>query len=419
MVPGSEMRAIVADSWVRSSAAGVDPEQHVAPVVLAGDQVADYRSAHVLSRVFPLLYDVLGRAAVDCDAVMAVGDADGKLLWVCGAPAALRAADSINFVEGTEWTESSAGTNAPGMAIHLDAPASVHGQEHFNRLVHSISCAAAPIHDPVSRRILGVVDITGGPAVATAQSLAMVHAAARMAEAELGRLLAVGGGSLAGLSWGSPDASTFGYPARVRVSALGLPEAVIDVGGRSQRLSRRHSELLVALFGHPGGCTAEQLEVDVYPRGSGGSTLRVELGRLRALLGEDVLQSRPYRLAPELHADWLAVEAMLAAGRVSAALTAYQGPLLPGSEAPVVLAARESLEAQLRRAVLASGQPELMAVWTRSRWGTDDLEMWQALAATLPLTSPLRPIAQYRCNIGVPRLRDEPSTRTDSLKGRP
>ena len=76
------VRSVVAESWVRSSAAGVDPDQHLAPVVLDGSSLVDYRSAHPLSAVFPLLYDVLGRAAVDCDCVMAVGDAEGKLLWV-------------------------------------------------------------------------------------------------------------------------------------------------------------------------------------------------------------------------------------------------------------------------------------------------------------------------------------------------
>ena len=75
----------------------MDPDTHLAPVRLDGGDLADYRATHALSHVFPLLYDVLGRAAVDCDIVMAVGDAEGQLLWVCGPPGVLRRAETINL----------------------------------------------------------------------------------------------------------------------------------------------------------------------------------------------------------------------------------------------------------------------------------------------------------------------------------
>jgi hypothetical protein len=47
----------------------------------------------------------------------------------------------------------------------------------------------------------------------------------------------------------------------------------------------------------------------------------------------------------------------------------------------------------MRAAVLALAEPDLMVAWTRSRWGADDLEMWQRQARILPPTSPLRPLA--------------------------
>ena len=65
--------------------------------------MVDYRGEHWLSRVFPLLYDILGRIAEDCECVMALGDEFGQLLWVCGQPDVLRKAETINFAEGTSW----------------------------------------------------------------------------------------------------------------------------------------------------------------------------------------------------------------------------------------------------------------------------------------------------------------------------
>lgn len=392
--PSSRVRSVVAESWIRSAAAGVDPDANMAPVLLDSADLVEYRESHPLSSVFPLLYDVLGRAAEDCDCVMAVGDADGKLLWVCGPPGILRQAESINFVEGAAWDEHHAGTNAPGIALHLNTAVQIRAAEHFNRLVQLWSCAAAPIHDPVTHEILGLIDITGGEDVASPQTLGMVRAAARMAESELARIAAVVAGR--GPEVGRPGelwSPTSAAGPVLRLHGLGRPECTADIGERSYRLSPRHSEILVILVDHPDGLTAEQLEIEVYAADVHSSTMRAEMARLRALLGPDVMQSRPYRLTVETECDWQAVDAHLAAGRVRDAWRAYQGPLLPQSEAPGVVARRETQQRQLRAAVIASGAPDLMVAWTRSRWGADDLELWQRQAHALPHSSPLRAMA--------------------------
>ena len=380
---------------MRSAAAGVDPEKNVAPLLLAAADLVDYRAAHPLSRVFPLLYDVLGRVAEDCDCAMAVGDASGKLLWVCGTPSVLRRAESINFVEGAAWDEAQAGTNAPGTALHLDAPIQIHASEHFNRLVQPWSCAAAPIHDPVTHEILGLVDVTGGEDVASPQTLGLVRAAARMAESELGRIAAVEAGRAAqrldlGRLWSPVPAAGGGV---IQLQGLGRPECLAEIGSRTRRLSPRHSEILVVLVDHPGGLTAEELAVEVYPEDVHPSTMRAEITRLRALLGADILPSRPYRLTVETSCDWQAVSAQLAGGHVREALRSYHGPLLPQSEAPGIVARRERLQRQLRAAIITSSAPDLMVAWTRSRWGADDVEMWQRQASILPQSSPLRSMA--------------------------
>ena len=144
------MRAEVADSWHRSAAAGVAADRVEAPITLGEHDLRDHREAHPLAQVFPLLDDVLGQAARDCDAIMAVSDAAGQLLWVCGNPSTLRRAERIGFVEGSNWDERLAGTNAPGLALRLGQPVQVSRAEHFRHSVQHWSCAATPIHDPAS-----------------------------------------------------------------------------------------------------------------------------------------------------------------------------------------------------------------------------------------------------------------------------
>ena len=384
------VRAQVAESWFRSAAAGVQADAVDAPITLPGDALRDYRQAHPLAQVFPLLDDVLGQAARDCDAIMAVSDAAGQLLWICGPPALLRRAESIGFVEGSNWDERLAGTNAPGMALALDESVTVTGAEHFRHSMQHWSCAATPIHDPNTTSVLGVLDITGGDGTVMPQTMAMVRAAARMAESELALAHGVGPA-------GAREERHRGGVFMV-MESLGRADSLVTIDkghGRRQsiRLSPRHSEILLLLASAARGLSGDELAVLLYEEDSSDSTLRAELKRLRNLLGEDLLVSRPYRLVAELTADWLAVEAHLAAGDLTAAMRAYRGPLLPGSTAPGVVRLRENIAASLRQAVLDSGEPDLMSTWTRSGWGADDYEMWTAQFKALDVTSPLRSLA--------------------------
>jgi hypothetical protein len=385
-MPSSEIRAHVAESWYRSAAAGVRADAVDTPITLPATDLPDYREAHPLAQVFPLLDDVLGQAARECDAVMAVSDAAGQLLWVCGHPQVLRRAESIGFVEGSNWDERMAGTNAPGTAIALGRPVTVVGSEHFRRSVKHWSCAATPIHDPRSSTLLGVLDITGGEQIVVPQTTAMVRAAARMAEAELARSLQAP----------PRERPRSGSRLSLTLESLGRSETLLRVsdGGtpKTLRLSPRHSEIVLLLAAAPRGLSGDELAVLMYEENVTASTLRAELNRLRHVLGDELLASRPYRLLADVSADWLAVESQLASGDVAEAMRMYPGPLLARSEAPGVVRLREQLESELREAVLGSRNPDLMSRWTRSGWGSDDYAMWRAQERLVGPRSPLLPM---------------------------
>lgn len=377
------MRTEVAASWQRSAAAGVTVDLLEAPITIAESDLPELRAEHPLARIFPMLDDILGEAVRACDAVMAIADAEGSLLWVCGTPATLRRAERIGFVEGSNWDERVAGTNAPGLALATGRPASITRAEHFRNSVQRWSCTATPIHDPGTNRLLGILDVTGGDQIVVPQTMAMVRAAARLAEAELARDHRV-----------SRPAPAQGTGLQVLVESLGRHESLMtidDSRGRvsTLRLSPRHSEILLLLASAPRGLSGDELAVLLYEDDGASSTLRAELNRLRGLLGGDFLVSRPYRLTPRLTGDWLALEAQLAAGDIRSAMRVYQGPLLPRSTAPGVVRIRESLEASVRHALLRSREADLMSAWTRSSWGRDDYEMWQAQRDLVGAGSPL------------------------------
>ncbi|WP_328907694.1 GAF domain-containing protein [Streptomyces sp. NBC_00234] len=360
------VRTVVGESWRRSARARVSPDG-AALVDLDAEDLEPYRAGHPLARVMPVIRELMGAYATDGEHLLAVCDAHGRLLWVEGHAAARRRAGLMNFVEGARWAESVAGTNAPGTAIAVDRPVQVFAAEHFLRPVQQWTCAAAPLHDPHTGRVLGAVDITGGDRLAHPHSLAFVQAVARAAESQLALL--------------APQ------PAEdcVQLSALGRDEALLVAGGRKVRLSRRHSEILVALARHPEGIGGEELLLELYEDESVTPvTLRAELSRLRRLLGPGLLHSRPYRLAAPVDADFDTVARRLASGAVAAALGAYAGPLLPGSQSPAVVRLRHRIDDQLRAALIARNDPGLLADWAYSPWGEDDLPVWQALARAVP-----------------------------------
>lgn len=360
------VRPLVAESWRRSVRARVSPDG-AARVELDEEQLAGHREEHPLAAAMPVIRELMGAYARDGEHLIAVCDAAGRMLWVEGHPETLRSARRMNFVPGARWSETAAGTNAPGTALAVDRPVQVCAAEHFQRPAQAWTCAAAPVHDPRSGRLLGAVDITGGDGLAHPHSLAFVQAVARAAESQLALLSPAPAG------------------ARPRLSALGRDEALWQSAGRRLRLTRRHSEILTVLAHRPEGVGGDELLTLLYEDESVTPvTLRAEMSRLRGLLGAELLASRPYRLTGKVDADFLTVDRRLASGAVATALGEYAGPLLPGSRAPGVVRLRDRLAGRLRAALVDRADPGLLADWAYSAWGEDDVAVWRALAAAVP-----------------------------------
>jgi len=340
-----EVRPIVWDSWRRSIGSGVDPDGGGPSVVLVDDALRAYRDAHPLAAVMPVIRKLLVEDAESDKMIVAVTDAAGCLLWVEGDSRLRSQAAGIQFVEGANWGESHAGTNAPAIALALDHCVQVYGSEHFHRRVQPWSCSAAPVHDPMTGQLLGALDVTGGDHVASPHMLTLVRAAAAAAEAEL--------------RWQRLRAG----PAKVSHPAVTDPEptATLEVLGRDRgylslpcrqiELSVRHSELLLLLCEAAAvgeGRTAEQLMQETHGDAA-AVTIRAEMSRLRRAVGQDVLASRPYRLLRRVDSDLARVRRLLDRGAHRQALDLYRGLLLPTSNAPQVVELREQLARQIAR----------------------------------------------------------------------
>ena len=177
-------RDIIGDSWQRLMSAGVDPDNRTPPVVESG-AVEALRRASGLMAVLDEVSRGLESIVADGTNILVVADSHGRVLWRSGSPAVLNNADRLGFIEGARWAEGEVGTNAIGTALVSNRAVQVFSAEHFLRTHHSWTCAGAPIRDPRTGQVIGVVDVSGPAATVHPTTVALVDAVARLAESHL------------------------------------------------------------------------------------------------------------------------------------------------------------------------------------------------------------------------------------------
>jgi hypothetical protein len=354
--PPVRPRGVVERSWSRVLGLGLDAFRPRLRDPLPFAEVEARRRRSPLCLVVDELRQVLVSAADASQFLVVVTDADGVILWRDGSAAVRLRADRLGFAEGALWTEAAVGTNAIGTALAEAAPVQLFSAEHFEQAQHPWYCTAAPVHHPVTGRLLGIVDVSGPALTLHPLVGALVETAVRLAESRLERaheerleqLRQRAAGVLAGVrgplllvdddGW---VAAQSGIAARDRVEVpradrlmavpglgLCLPErlaegwlvrprgtervvdAVLDltgapvlcVGGGPDgwrtTLTRRHAQVLLLLHrAGPAGLTAAQLSTALFGDGEHLVTARAEVSRLRRAVGGLVLTT-PYRLAP-------------------------------------------------------------------------------------------------------------------------
>ena len=401
-----DVRGVVRESWRRSRDGRVGVEG-LPPLALSAEELELLRAQHPLGSVMDMIRGLLiPGAAEESGVIVAIGDAAGRLLWVEGDRTLRSLTGDMGFVPGADWSEKAVGTAAPGTALALDRSVQIRGAEHFNRLVQPWSCTAAPVHDPETRRLLGVIDVTGGDPAASAQAQLLVDATARAVEGELllSRLRERASGPRAaadGVEVDTPKPRR-ARPASASVVAtlrvLGRDRALLETLSdghlRVSELTTRHAEILLCLATRRQGVSAESLGELVYGDPDAGTTLRAEMVRLRKVLERIAPslapESRPYRLTVPLETDAHQLLSLLDRGAHRVALAAYRGDVLPDSAAPGVEEFRDTVRVTLREAMLAEASLDVLLAFADTDAGADDVEVLRLCLSMLPARSPKR-----------------------------
>ena len=357
-------RDVIGESWQRMLARGVNPDTCIPPVVEASG-LDVLRQASGLTAVLDEVSRGLESLVAEGDNILVLADARGRVLWRSGSAAVMGKADRLGFVEGANWGEGAVGTNAIGTALVSNRAVQVFSAEHFLRSHHGWTCAGAPIRDPRTGQVIGVVDVSGPAATVHPTTVVLIDAVARLAESHLreqhdrtlNRLRMVAAPILARIGRPALAVDAEGWvaavdqmplhnrillpdelaPGRVWIPTLGRCEVELLPGGWLVRLSEaddsgpatrvtldlrgtpaleiagqfggwrhdislRHAEILLILARHRDGRSAPELAEDLYGDRSRVVTVRAELSRMRKQLAGLIL-GKPYRFGDDAVID--------------------------------------------------------------------------------------------------------------------
>jgi len=176
------LAATLLRSHQRSVAFGLRSDQLPEAEILGPGALEELRDRNIAlgTHARPVMENLYSQVAGTRSMVM-LTDRHGTILHSLGDPDFLERAQHLSLQPGVAWSEQSRGTNAIGTALAEGEPLQIHAHQHFLRAHRRLSCACAPIVDPMGEP-LGALDISGDRRNHSQHTLALVRMSAQMVE---------------------------------------------------------------------------------------------------------------------------------------------------------------------------------------------------------------------------------------------
>lgn len=144
-------------AWRRSTLCGLTP-QSARPAAPDPQAIRAHRLAEAAGPIFDDLDPVLR----DTGAMLVLADRDGQVIrTVRDATRISRMLLRRGIDDGVILTEDAVGNNGIGTALETRSGVFIHGEQHFAEVLRDFSCYGHPIIDPLTRRMVGALDLTG------------------------------------------------------------------------------------------------------------------------------------------------------------------------------------------------------------------------------------------------------------------
>lgn len=318
-------------SWRRSHSAAIPKDRIAAPLQQDREQVPD-----ALQRALNRCADDLKHIAEQSSMVVAVGDVGSTIVWSASSRQMQSAAESVHFMQGGQWKEELVGTNALALSLKTQQSSCVFSNEHYMTSIHDWVCYAAPIIDPYSKQVLGVIDLSTTWQHHNSLGLLAAERCASIVQAALLEQ----------------------HQQQLYIRAFAASQVLFN--GKMLVMTPRQIEILTILALCPQGMTLDTLHQALYgERKVSIGTLKAEMSQLRDVLG-GMLGSRPYRILANVEADFLQAEQALDAGYTESALKLCSGVFLAKTESPFLCAWRDCLESRLSDAIFKADETDVL-----------------------------------------------------------
>lgn len=154
------IRSVVRQSWQRCQARAEIAELACAPQLNEDALYALWARRRLFRDAARPALERAGHMLAETGAILLLCDEKGVITDDFGDVHVLARGRENHLQVGGCWDELEIGTNAIGTAIETRRPLQIFGVEHFSEAIQRWNCAAAPITDPVSKALLGLVDIS-------------------------------------------------------------------------------------------------------------------------------------------------------------------------------------------------------------------------------------------------------------------
>ena len=318
-------------SWQRSRTAEIPQGRSAAPMLPVAKQ-----APNALQQALTHCAEDLKHIAQQSSMVVAIGDVGSTIIWTASSQQMQRAAESVHFMEGGQWKEELVGTNALALSLKTQQSSCVFSNEHYMASIHDWVCYAAPIIDPYSKQILGVIDLSTTWKNHNSLGLLAAERCASIIQSALQEQ----------------------YKQQLYIRAFSASQVLFN--GKVLVMTPRQIEILTILALCPQGMTLDTLHQALYgERKVSIGTLKAEMSQLRDVLG-GMLGSRPYRVLANVEADFLLAEQALDAGYIESALKLCSGGFLAKTESPFLCAWRDCLESRLSDAIFKANETDVL-----------------------------------------------------------
>jgi transcriptional regulator of acetoin/glycerol metabolism len=178
--PDDQVRPPILASWRRSRDLRVAADRIDLPYLRDPD--LDTPLTRSAAPVLDRLHQQLAGQAVG----IVLTDPGGLVLVRRTGDATLeRHLDRVRLAVGFSYAEEFVGTNGIGTALEAGSATAVFGHEHYAENLEMLACAGVPIHDPMSGRVVGLIDLTCWRRDAEALLLTLARATADQIEGAL------------------------------------------------------------------------------------------------------------------------------------------------------------------------------------------------------------------------------------------